>query len=264
MPTQPLARSRLLAPLTLLSLALLILLSALPAPLAAQGEPATEAIKRRYRDCMQLARTDPLEGETLADAWIAEGGGGPAEHCRGVVDATLGRYEQAAARFAALADSIPESEQRARLLGQSGQAWMLAGNLDKAYEQQTRAVTLRPDDPDLLVDRSLILASLERYWDAIDDLNRVLDLRPDSPEALIFRAASYRLLGVAELAGEDIARALALVPDHPEALLERGLLAADSGDPAAARRDLERVVELAPASPAAEVARNRLAALSAS
>lgn len=249
-------------PLRLPAAVTLCLLLAAPVPLAAQvGDGADEAARRRYRDCMQLARTDPIEGEKLADAWIAEGGGGPAEHCRGVVDATLGRYQQAAERFAALADSIPESEQRARLLGQSGQAWMLAGDLDRAYEQQTRAVTLRPEDPDLLVDRSLILASQERYWDAVDDLNRVLDLRPQSPEALIFRAASYRLLGVVELARDDIERALALVPDHPEALLERGLLASDAGDPAAARRDLERVVELAPDSPAAEVARRRLTAL---
>ncbi|MEX2628291.1 MAG: tetratricopeptide repeat protein [Tistlia sp.] len=250
-------------PRLLPALLLLLLLVPVP-PLAAQGEAgASEETKRRYRDCMHLARTDPIEGEKAAEAWIAEGGGGPAEHCRGVVDATLGRYEQAAERFAALADSIPESEQRARLLGQSGQAWMLAGDLDTAYEQQTRAVTLRPDDPDLLVDRSLILASQERYWEAVDDLNRVLDLRPQSPEALIFRAASYRLLGVLELAGDDIERALVLVPDHPEALLERGLLAAELGDPEAARRDLEKVVELAPDSPAAEVARRRLAALPA-
>lgn len=271
MPLQPInpnapapVPARRAVPLRSATVALLFLLLALPSPVSAQAEAATEAVKQRYRDCMQLARTDPLEGQALADAWIAEGGGGPAEHCRGVVDATLGRYEEAAGRFAELADSIPESDQRARLLGQSGQAWMLAGNLDKAYEQQTRAVTLRPEDPDLLVDRSLILASQERYWEAVDDLNRVLDLRPDHPEALIFRAASYRLLGVVELAGEDIARALTLVPDHPEALLERGLLAADAGDGAASRRDLERVVELAPDSPAAEVARNRLAALGAS
>ncbi len=227
----------------------------------AGGDQAGEAAKRRYRDCMQLARVDPLAGEKVAEAWIQEGGGGPAEHCRAVVDATLGRYDEATARFEQLAESIPESEQRARLLGQAGQAAMLAGALDRAYELQSRAVQLRPDDPDLLVDRSLILASQERYWEAIDDLNRVIDMRPESPEALIFRAASYRLLGVVELAREDIERALVLVPGHPEALLERGLLAADAGEPAAARQDLERVIELAPESPAADVARRYLSTL---
>lgn len=248
---------------TLPALILALVLPLQPAaPAAAQDVP--EAAKHRYRDCMQLARTDPLAGELEAEAWIKEGGGGPAEHCRGVVDATLGRYREAARRFESLAEDLPDSDQRAQLLGQAGQAMMLDGSLDKAYELQSRAVTLRPDDADLLVDRSLVLASMERYWEAVDDLNRVIELRPDSPEALIFRGASYRLLGVPELAGEDIERALRLVPDHPEALLERGLLASDQGDAAAARRDLGRVIELAPDSPAAEVARRRLSALPAS
>ncbi|SNR28556.1 Tetratricopeptide repeat-containing protein [Tistlia consotensis] len=243
---------------------LLALLTAALLPFAAGAQTVPETAKQRYRDCMQLARSDPLNGQKEADAWIKEGGGGPAEHCRAVVDATLGRYESAAGRFEKLADSMKDSEQRARVLGQAGQAWMLAGNLDKAYEDQSRAVTLLPNDPDLLVDRSLILASQQRYWDAIDDLNKVLDLRPDSPEALIFRASAYRLLKVPELAKEDITRALTLVPDHPEALLERGLLSADTGDKEGALKDLQKVIELAPDSPAADVARNHLAALSAS
>lgn len=244
-------------------LSLLALLLALLLPLPAAAQQAPEAAKRRYRDCMHLARTDPLAAEREADAWIEEGGGGPAEHCRGVVDATLGRYGEAARRFESLANDLPESDQRAQLLGQAGQSAMLAGDFEKAYALQSRAVTLRPEDPDLLVDRSLVLASMERYWEAIDDLNSVLELRPENPEALVFRAATYRLLDVPELAAEDLERALRVAPDHPEALLERALLAGDRGDAAGARRDLERILEVAPDSPAAEAARGRLASLQA-
>lgn len=246
---------------TLRRVALLALALAVSLPSVSRAQAESESAKQRYGDCMQLARTDPLAAQKEADAWIEQGGGGPAEHCRGVVDATLGNYDAAAKRFETLAESIEDTDQRARLLAQAGQAAMLGDSLDQAYELQSRALALKPDDPDLLVDRSLVLASLERYWEAIDDLNRVIDLRPKSPEALIFRASAYRLLGVKELATEDIGRALALVPDHPDALLERGLLKADAGKTAAARKDLETVIELAPESPAAEVARRHLAAL---
>src|SRR5690606_6074361 len=118
-----------------------LLLSLLP-PLPAWALDAPEEAKQRYQDCMRLARTEPLAGQEMADKWIQEGGGGPAEHCRGVADATLGRYGEAMRRFETLAEGLPDSDQRAQLLGQAGQAAMLDGKLDKAYELQSRAVAL--------------------------------------------------------------------------------------------------------------------------
>ena len=49
---------------------------------------------------------------------------------------------------------------------------------DVPYAAATLALTLSGEDPDLLIDRSIAAATLERYQDAIDDLDRALAVDP--------------------------------------------------------------------------------------
>ena len=47
---------------------------------------------RRYGDCMQLARREPLKALPLAEKWKAEGGGLGARHCVAVAMFEAGKY----------------------------------------------------------------------------------------------------------------------------------------------------------------------------
>lgn len=218
------------------------------------------AQSKRYAKCMALARSDPDIGHKTAQAWLADGGGIAARHCTAVALLGLGYYADAARMLRRLAngEAARQTGFRFELLSQSANAWLIAGKPMTAHEVQTEALAVRPNDVELLIDRGISLASMAKYWQAIDDLNRALDIDPDRVDALIFRASAYRRLDTLELAEEDIGRALAIAPHHPEALLERGNIRRLKGDKRGARKDWFRVVESRPDSPEAAAARLNL------
>ncbi len=230
------------------------------APSAAWGQSTELARSERYAKCMALARGDPDIGHKVAQAWRATGGGLAARHCTAVALLGLGHYEQAAQMMQTLAEGAAAKTTgfRHELLSQAANAWMIAGKPGTAYAVQTLALEARPNDVELLIDRSISLASTARYWEAIDDLNRALDVDSQRVDALIFRASAYRRLDTLVLAEEDIGRALAIAPNHPEALLERGNIRRLMGDRAGARKDWLKVIETGPAAPEAAAARLNL------
>lgn len=242
--------------------------AALAACLAAGATaPAQDAeTVRQYREaeeyeaCMTLARRKPEDGFESALAWASEGGGTPAEHCAGVALIELGDYDGAALRLERAAASMAESEAAlaAELLGQAGQAWYLAGQLERAEAAQDSALKLAPVNVDLLVDRAVTRAAAKSYWEAIDDLNRAQELAPERADILVYRAGAYRFVDAVELALEDVERALQLDPDSPDALLERGTLRRLADDAAGARQDWLRVVTQAAGTPAGDAAQRNL------
>lgn len=225
--------------------------------------PSSGDPQRDYADCMALARSDPEAGLERAFAWRDLGGGDPARHCVAVALIGLKRYDDAARRFEALAQDIaPENRDlRPTILSQAAQVRHLADQPEQALADQDAAIKLAPSDVELRIDRAVTLATLGRFWDAVDDLNRALDLAPNRSEALVLRASAYRHLKILDLARDDVERALVLAPDDPNALLERGQLRRLAGDRAAAREDWLRVIALAEGTPPAEAARAALARL---
>lgn len=213
-----------------------------------------------YERCMALAKDSPDMGFESAMTWRDLGGGDPALHCAAVALYELGHFAEAALRFERLGQSEASDDHslRAALLGQAGNAWLMAGDNARAHAALTGALVLSPDDPELLVDRSLVLASAENYAQALDDLNRVLALTPDHVDALVFRASAYRYLAQPDRALNDIERALALLPGNGGALLERGNLRRLRGDEAGARADWLAIVRDMPDAPEAEAARGNL------
>jgi tetratricopeptide (TPR) repeat protein len=142
--------------LTPLALSCLLLASSV----AAQGLSTFETTPdhlRRYTECMQLARKEPLRALPLAEKWNGEGGGLGARHCVAIAMFQAGKYPQAAAQFEAIARDMGQERPglRAELWGQAGQAWVEAGQADKAAQAQTRAIELKANDPDLWIDRGL-------------------------------------------------------------------------------------------------------------
>jgi tetratricopeptide (TPR) repeat protein len=209
---------------------------------------------------MTLAREDPAAGFERAETWRSEGGGDPARHCAAVALIELGRHAEAAGRLEALAQDLRPAhrELRAEVLGQAGQAWLLADDNQRAHAAQSAAIETDPKNLELWIDRSVTLASAQNYWEAIDDLNHALDIDPERADALIFRATAYRYLDALELALEDVTKALGSSPDNPDGLLERGILRRLIGDDLGARADWLAVTKFAPESPAAESARRNL------
>jgi len=205
-----------------------------------------------YQRCMKLAKEDPAAAEKLALAWHKRGGKHPADHCAAVALIGLKQYKEAASRLEALAQAMTTApgSLRAEVLDQAGQAWGLAGDAARAYAAAGAAVTLLPNDPDLLIDRAQAAASAGYFDKAIDDLDHVLRTDPGRVDALIYRASANRALDRLDPALADIEQALTKAPDSVVALLERGNIRRLKGDDVGARQDWERVGQLAPGSPA--------------
>ena len=217
-----------------------------------------------YERCLAMLPLDPAGANAFADAWEATGGGDGAVHCHAAAQIALGYTEAGAEMLEKLArSSKAPALARAFVYGQATQAWLIAGEADRAYGTATLALAMVPDDPDLLIDRSIAAATMERYMDAIDDLNLSLDRDPKRTDALVFRAAAWRHEGQLGLARDDVERALAIDPDYPEAILERGILLQRRGDLEGARTEWLRVLALAPDTATADLAQQNLALLEA-
>lgn len=239
---------------------ILVVAVAAAAAASAQGT-APGAASRTYQSCMVEARQAPGAGLATAKAWQARGGGAPARHCAAVAMIGLGRYADAAGELQKLADDRKDRRAptlRVDLLGQAANAWLIAGQPDMARRALDRALALRPDDVDLLIDRGVVLTSLKKYWDALGDLNRALVLAPRRPQALVFRAAAHRAVDALEPAENDINEALRLTPQNPDALLELGLILNRKGDKKGARAAWRELLDVAPNAPTAKIARRYL------
>jgi tetratricopeptide (TPR) repeat protein len=227
-------------------------------PVFAQALPAVE--EQNYERCMMLARKDPSAGWETALEWQSRGGHHPADHCAAVALIGLRQYAEAGKRLEKLADDMRHSppELLGEVLGQAGQAWLLAGDPARAHSALTQALARLPNSPDLLTDRATASAAAGDYGHAEEDLSKALALDPKRPDALTYRASARRGLGQLDGALADVQQALKLAPDSTDALLERGNILRMKGDAAGARKDWVRVSLLAPDTPADAAAKSNI------
>ncbi len=208
-----------------LNLGLGVLIGLVPAGARGSGAAAaTPEDAARYAACIETVEKAPSAGLEKGMVWSHEGGGAAAEHCVALALLPLGRPVEAAQKLEklALAPGAGGSAERAALLDQAGNAWLLAGRPDEADVVFTSALDLAPDNPDIYIDRASV-QRLKGNWPlALKDLDAALALAPDSVEALVLRAAARRESGDLNGAAADIARALELDPSNVEALVEQG------------------------------------------
>jgi len=233
-------------------------------PLPIPPVPPRIAEGEDYEHCLSMLGSDPAGANVYAEAWSATGGGDGATHCQALAQVALGNPESGAGMLEKLANTSHAPDvARAIIFGQAGQAWLMSGDAARAYAAAAAALALSPDDPDLLIDRSVAAATLERYQDAVDDLDRALELDPKRADALVFRGAAWRHLDHLDRAQTDIDHALLLDPDNADALLERGILRQRQGNRSGARADWERAMKLAPDTATSDLAEQNLALLEA-
>ncbi len=217
-----------------------------------------------YERCMAMLGSDPEGANNFADAWQATGGGEGADHCLALAKIQLGDVQAGAELLEKLASSSKApAAARAMVYGQADQAWLMAGDPARAIAAAILALSLSPDDPDLLIDTSIAAATLGYYEDAVDDLSHALELDPRRPDALVLRAAAWRHMGRPDLAQDDVDGALTQDPENPEGFLERGILRQRRGDRAGARSDWTLAKSLAPDSATSDLAEQNLALLEA-
>lgn len=246
------------------------------APGADNAEPASEetlpvppippriAEGADYERCLGMLASDPTGARDFADAWVATAGGDGAAHCLALANVSLGEPDTGADQMDKLARTTnAPAAARASIYGQAGQAWLMAGAPERALASITLALSMTPDDPDLLIDRSVAEGTMDRYHDAVDDLTKALDIDARRPDALVLRAAAWRHLDQLDLAQDDVDRAFAMDPENADALLERGILRQRRGDTAGARRDWELATQLSPDSATGDLAQQNLALLDA-
>lgn len=214
---------------------------------------------RRYASCMALARRSPEEAFETATAWAGLGGGDAAQHCAAAALMGLKLYADAAARFESVAQHTKgEATLKAELLAQAAQAWLLNNSPERAHDVLTAALKLRPEEPELLIDRATARAALKLYGEAAEDLTRAIAIDPSRADAFAFRASAYRHLDQLDQASADAERALAIDRGHAAARLERGIIRRLTGDDAGARQDWLDVLRSSPGTPAADAAASNL------
>jgi pimeloyl-ACP methyl ester carboxylesterase/tetratricopeptide (TPR) repeat protein len=235
-------------------LAVLLLAAASTAQAAA---PAPFAGNPTYTDCVAQSEKMPQEAFERARSWRDAGGGLPAQHCMALAMLGLGHPVEAAVQIDAVARKTEAGSlaQRAELLDQAGNTWLLAKQPHAAEDAFSEALKLSPQDSTLWADRARARALVTDWAGAEADLNAAIAFEQKDPELYVLRSSARRALGKVPEANADVQAALALNPDYPDALIERGVMKLAAGDRNGARADWIRVLAKSPQSTAAESAR---------
>ncbi|MDF1686832.1 MAG: tetratricopeptide (TPR) repeat protein [Parvibaculaceae bacterium] len=249
--TQPSFRAKLIAAALFTSS---LLFGGLASPPAAHAET--------YSSCLAAISEDADASYDVALAWYAQGGGAAALHCAALALTELKLYDGAAERLEELAkrpDAGSEIE-RAQILEQAGNAWMLAGKPTKAAAAFSNAMSFLPGDIALQLSRARIYLFAGNHSAALSDLDAVITKRPFWGEAYLLRGRTHRLTGKLRFASADLEMALSKGAAAVTTRLERGLVRQALGDLDGAREDWIYVQGAAsPQDPAAVAARSYLA-----
>ncbi len=202
-----------------------MLIAALALPFALLQAEAAPSPPDRFAACVAAIETDAARAYEEAMAWGAETRTREPYRCAAMALVALDRADEAGRRFESLAEDA-EPEERAELLSQAGNAFLIARARERALAAFGAALALvGADDParvDLLIDRSLAHALGADWRGAEEDLNRALDLAPNSALALRLRAAARMRQGAHDLAERDARAAIAIAPTDVEARLVLG------------------------------------------
>ena len=130
-----------------------------------------------------------------------------------------------------------------------GAVWLNLGRPDAALARFERALTLGPPPAEMLLDRTMALAMLHRFEDAVQSCRQALSMLPDSAEAYFLHAELLTQMGRLSDALGSLDRVLDLAPDMLAALKKRGAILLALGRFEAALADFDRILILEPRNP---------------
>ncbi|CAA6604808.1 TPR repeat-containing protein [Rhodospirillaceae bacterium LM-1] len=216
--------------------------------------------RQEYVNCLALAKQDASTAYEHAVGWQGMGGGDAAKHCQAVALMYLGKHDEAAYRLEALAMStMLPAPKRAEMLAQAAQAQLMLDNLSQANADLTAALKLDARNPDIYIDRAVVMFAAGDYGGAVKDLDAAILLSPKKAEPYALRAAAKRFQDMVDPALADAEQAVSLSGGkYPEALLERGILRRLKGNKAGARQDWLAILSINPDGETADNARRNL------
>ena len=127
-----------------------------------------------------------------------------------------------------------------------GQAYEDEGLLDRALEEYTQAILLKPNYAEAYLGRGWIHHSKGSRRLAVKNFSQAIQLKPRNPEAYFGRAWAYEQLGQVDLAIKEYGQAILLKDDYADAYLSRGILRFYHGRPDTAAADFSVVLDKAP------------------
>jgi predicted O-linked N-acetylglucosamine transferase (SPINDLY family) len=164
-------------------------------------------------------------------------------HLSAMVSARRGRLEEA---DRLLSKALSKHRGSAEAYANHGNIRGARGLFTQALASYDRALEMKPEFPDALNARGIMLQRLGRHGEALASLDFALKLRPDFAEALNNRGTALKHLGRFDEAFESYDRALALSPDFVDALNNRGGALKDVGRLDEALETYDRVLALKP------------------
>lgn len=195
---------------------------------AASASEVVPGASQRLQACLKKADEFPDIGAATAQAWIKKDGGDEAHLCRAFAQANRGMHADAAREFWGLAsrfDKAGKATGKAAKTGKadkadkgrallmhtmSGREFLRAKDFANAEARFAAALKISPGHADALTGRAQCRMAVEKYWDALADLNLALKAEPDNVEVLRQRGRAWLALGNDRNAKEDFAHAHAV------------------------------------------------------
>ncbi|WP_210332598.1 tetratricopeptide repeat protein [Methylosinus sp. H3A] len=94
--------------------------------------------------------------------------------------------------------------------------------LERGMELFDKALSIKPDDPDMLYIRGNALQMLKRFEEAVTSYDKAIAIAPDYADAHFNRANTLQMLKRLDEAVMSYDRALSINPDYVDAVINRG------------------------------------------
>jgi tetratricopeptide (TPR) repeat protein len=132
----------------------------------------------------------------------------------------------------------------AAALAHRGETYRLMERYEEALADLNQAIELSPDDIWAIASRGLTHQQMGRYEEALVDFTRAIELNPDYTFAIASRGLTYQQMERYEEALADLNRAIELDPDDAWAIADRCLTYQLMGRSEEALADRHRALEL--------------------
>jgi tetratricopeptide (TPR) repeat protein len=131
-------------------------------------------------------------------------------------------------------------------------------NLEAALTNYTKAIEVRPEFPQALMERGTLYMEQKRYDLAVPDFQKVVQLAPDNIDAHYQLGMAYSLLQNYQAAIPELTRVIELNPQHAYGHYYLGLAYSKIKQPGNAQTHLQIFLNLCPTCPEAAMARSFL------